>query len=166
MKTKQLKISLTILILSTFLFTFGCSDGPVAPPNNEEKVTITQGAWGTVRFLEGDFMPYYDTETGGTISPVVRDIYIHEATTGDMVVREGYGGFYKTINSQLIAVVQSNENGFFQIQLDPGKYSFFILEDSLFYGSRSDGEGFIMAEDVLKDSTVQVSLDITYMAVY
>lgn len=143
-------------------------DGTVSiePPNNEKMVTITQGAWGNVRFWEGDFMPGWDPETGGTITPVIRDIYIHEATTNEMVEQEYYSSFYTSINSNLIAVVQSDKDGFFQIELEPGKYSFFIKEDSLFYGNKSDSDGHIEAEEVFTDSTTQVRLDITYKATY
>lgn len=168
MKLNTIKILIPILFLFSLLFSSGCEDtvSPEELIDNERKVTINQGAWGSVRFWEGDFMPMYDESTGGTITPVVRDIYIHVATNDDMVDREGYGGFYSSINSELIAIIQSDKDGFFQIELAPAKYSFFIMEDSLFYGSRLDGEGYIEAEEIFKDSTTQLSLDITYKATY
>ena len=168
MKSKIVKYSISIFLLTSLFFSISCTEDIVSiePPNNESKITIDQGAWGTVRFFEGDFMPVYDPETGGTITPVVRDIYIYEATTDDMVERDGYGGFYKSIASELIAVVQSDQDGFFQIKLEPGKYSFFVKEDSLYYGSKSDGEGHIVSEHVFADSTTEVTLNITYLATY
>lgn len=171
MKTKTTKRPLIILFLLTLLFTFGCKENSVSIetpglPDNEHKVTIDQGAWGNVHFWEGDFMPMYDPETGGTITPVVRDIYIHEATTDSMVDKVGYTAFYTKINSELIGVVKSDKDGFFQIELEPGKYSFFVQEDSLFYANLWDGEGHILAAEVTKDSVTQVRIDITYKATY
>lgn len=163
-----MKGSASILFLLQLFFTFGCEDtvSPEDQLDNEHKITITQGAWGNVRFWEGDFMPSTDNSYSGTITPVIRDIYIHVATSYDMVEREYIGVFYTKINSELLAVIQSDADGFFQIELEPGKYSFFIKEDSLFYGNRSDSKGHIESEYIFTDSTTQVSLDITYKAVY
>jgi len=171
MKPKKTKIPLPILFLLTLLFTFGCKENSVSIetpglPDNEYKVTIDQGAWGNVHFWEGDFMPMYDPETGGTISPVVRDIYIHEATTTSMVDKVEYSAFYTKINSELIGVVQSDKDGFFQIKLEPGKYSFFVKEDSMFYADLWDRHGYILAAEVKKDSVTQVEINIRYKATF
>jgi len=171
MSLKTNKISILTFFLITLPFTFSCTDSPVSSetpelPDNEYKVTIDQGVWGNVQFWEGDFMPIYNPATGGTITPVVRDICVHVATSDDMVEREGYGGFYKSINSELISIVRSDKDGFFQIELEPGKYSFFVKEDALFYGSRMDGNGNIEVAEVIQDSTTKISLDINYMATY
>lgn len=168
MAIKTNKIEPPILFLLTLLLTISCTDGIVSiePPNNEEKVTITQGAWGTVRFWEGDFMPMIDPETGGTITPVVRDIYIHEATTTSMVDKVEYSAFYTKINSKLIVVVQSDKDGFFQIELEPGKYSFFVKEDSMFYADLWDRHGYILAAEVKKDSVTQLEINIRYKATF
>lgn len=168
MNLRRIKISILIFFLLSLPFTITCTDGTVSlePPNSENKVTINQGVWGNVQFWEGDFMPIYNPATGGTITPVVRDIYIHVATSDDMVDREDYGGFYKSINSELIGIVRSDKDGFFQKELEPGKYSFFVKEDSLFYGSIRDGDGHIEAAEVIQDSTTKINLDINYKATY
>lgn len=111
-------------------------------------------------------MPSTSNSQSGTVTRVVRDIHIHEATTSEMVENGGHGVFYESINSELIAIVQSDNNGFFQIELEPGKYSFFVKEGELFWGSRSDDEGHIVAAEVLQDIVTQVTIDINYMATY
>ena len=168
MKTRIIKISLSIFLVVTLIFSISCNDSvsPEVPIDNEHKVTINQGAWGNVRFWKGDFMPMYDESSGGTITPVVRDIYIHVATTGDMVDRIEYTTFYTSINSKLIAVSQSDNDGFFQVKLAPGKYSFFVMEDSKFYANGNDGFGHILPAEVFEDSVTQIDIDITYMATY
>ncbi len=84
------------------------------PPDNEQKVTISQGVWGNVWFWEGDFMPSVDPNYG-TITPVVRDIYIYEATNDSLVVRANEGAFFTEINSTFITTIRSDRCGFFKI---------------------------------------------------
>ena len=135
------------------------------PPDNQDKVTIKQGVWGNVWFWEGNFMPSTDNSSDGKITAVERDIYIYEATTDSMVEPSG-GTFHTKINSQLILVIRSDASGFYQISLSPGKYSFFVKEDSLFYANLWDGEGHIQSAIVTEDSITKRQIDIDYNAVY
>jgi hypothetical protein len=103
------------------------------PPRNTEKVTIDQGLWGDVWFWKGDFMPV----GFGTICQVQRTIYIYELTDEKDVVRaEPYTSFYSAINTKLVATTESDSMGFFQIKLEPGSYSLFVMEDKLYYSNR------------------------------
>lgn len=160
-----------------FLFTasgilVSCSDSPTEsgikyPPDNQNKVTISQGVWGNVWFWEGNFMPSTDNSFHGTVTPVIREIYIYEATRYDSVVTAyGYGGFYTNILTKQIAKVQSDNTGFFQISLSPGKYSFFIKEDSTYYANGSDSEGHILPAVVTMNTITKRQIDIDYKAAY
>ena len=133
--------------------------------SNAHKVNITQGVWGTVLFWEGDFMPTTDLESPrGKICPVTRELYIHTATPDDSVLRVS-SSFFKEIYTRLVAVVISDNEGFYQVNLPPGKYSIFVKEDTLFYAGISDGI-HIQPVTVVQDSVQRLDIDITYKAVF
>ncbi len=135
------------------------------PPDNHNKISITQGVWGNVWFWEGNFMPIADPNYA-KITPVKRDIYIYEATPDSMVEGSNGGTFFTKINSKFINITQSDEDGFYQITLPLGKYSFFVKEDSLFYANGWDGEGYILSATVTENNITKNQIDITYKAVY
>ncbi len=167
-KNNSLKLlSLFTLIIISFLFS--CKESPTEnefkyPPDNEYKVSISQGVWGNVWFWEGNFMPIIDPSRA-KVTPVVREIFIYEATN-DSMVEPPYGTFYKNINSNLIATTRSDADGFFQISLAPGKYSFFVKEDTLFYANLWDNEGHIQSAIVVENNVTKRQIDINYNAVY
>ena len=94
-------------------------------PQNDDKVTIAQGAWGNVWYWEGDFMPGCPS---GKIYPVKRQLYIFEATNIDSVDLYEFGPYFINIRSKLIKITDSGNSGFFQASLDPGIYSIFIKD--------------------------------------
>lgn len=133
---------------------------------------MTQGVTGTVLFWKGDFMPGMDREgrpdgRGGRKIPVVRDVCIYELTDMSMVEQApDYSPFYSRINSKLVAQTRSDSNGFFQVELPPGRYSCFVKEDSMFYANMFDGGGNILPFEVKKDSVTHIVIDITYEATF
>lgn len=138
---------------------------PSDPPDNSHKVTISQGVWGNVWFWEGNFMPPVEPKYA-SITPVVRDVYVFEATDHNQTQPIASGVFFSVINSQLISVVRSDAEGFFEVTLDPGKYSFFVKEDSLFYANEWDNEGYILSATVLQGEVTKRQIDITYKAAF
>ena len=133
------------------------------PPRNTEKLTIDQGLWGDVWFWEGDFMPF----NFGTICQAQRTIYIFELTTmNDVIEAKPYTPFYSTINTQLITTTESDENGFFQVELEPGTYSLFLFEDTCYYSNLFDGYGAIFPVKIESGNVTEVRFDITYDATY
>ena len=163
-----------------FLFVVSCAfaascEDPVGkneralPPDNHEKVTIPQGVWGNVWFWDGNFMPTTDNSSHGTITPVEREIRVHQATRFDSVTSSngGMGGvFFDSILTKQIATLRSDNTGFFQIELPPGKYSFFVKEDSLYYENGVDSAGHLVSASVTANSVTKRQLDITYRAAY
>ncbi|MBI5233056.1 MAG: Ig-like domain-containing protein [Deltaproteobacteria bacterium] len=121
-------------------------------------VTIAQGVWGTVRFWEGDFMPVIPS---GTITPVVREIFIHKVTTANV---SGTGPFFASVPTELVAKVSSDATGFYQAELAVGTYSVFVKEGASFYANILGGQGQIQPVEVLSNTVTELQIDITYKA--
>ena len=129
------------------------------PERHPELVTIDQGLWGDVWFWQGEFMPMCPS---GVVFAVSREMQIYEVAGSDDVDMFQYGGFYSAVHTPLVAVVQSGENGFFEVALEPGRYSLFAVEDSLLYANGADGYGNICPVTVDTGQVVGVTFDITY----
>jgi hypothetical protein len=165
----------SMFLLLFFLYAlYGCggssSDIPsqkTTLPENSEKVTITQGVWGNVWFWEGDFMPRTVEESstsGGTITPVIREIYVHKLTTINDVEPNSFSTFYSHINTEIVSVVTSDDTGFYQIQLPAGTYSFFVKENDEFYANLFFEDGRINPVVVEENTVTKKQIDITYRA--
>ncbi len=136
-------------------------------PKNDEKVTISQGVWGNVWFWEGDHMPSTDEDTStGTISPVVREIYIHEAATSADVTATQDPSFFSKIDTALITTTYSDSDGFYEATLPPGTYSIFVKENNLFYANSFTGNGEINLVTIEQDRVQKYQIDITYQAAF
>ncbi len=133
------------------------------PPDNAEKVSIDQGVWGNVWFWSGNFMP----PGRGEICQVERTLYFYEpATRDDVEGIETSASFYSEINTNLVATVESDADGFFQIEIEPGNYSVFVKENGNYYANRSGGDGQISPVELEEGTVTQFRFDITYDAVY
>jgi hypothetical protein len=159
-----------LFLFSLSLILLSCSDnsvGTIYPPDNFNKVTISQGVWGNVWFWEGNFMPSTDNSSNGKIIPVIREIYVYEATRFDSVEKDSSNYvFIRSIYSNLITKVNSDKDGFFQVTLPVGRYSFFVKEDSLFFANESDGDGYLMSAEVNENKVTKRQIDINYKAAY
>ena len=135
------------------------------PERNDDKVSIEQGIWGDVWFSEGDFMPVCPS---GTITAVAREIRVHLLTTFDDVVvaPDANTSFYSEINSDLVATTWSGNDGFFEVELPPGQYSIFVVEDTLFYANSGDGAGNINPIEVFENEVSEILININYEASY
>lgn len=166
-------IRIFFFILLSLIF-LSCSGNPVenfinrnSLLDNSDKVTIHQGVWGNVWFWEGDFMPGIINSCDGKITPVVRDIYVYQATRYDSVEIDSVRRvFVRNIHSRLVARIKSDNEGFFQIALPVGKYSFFVKEDSLFFANEVDGEGYLMSAKVTRNKVTKRQIDINYKAAF
>jgi hypothetical protein len=166
-------ITLFYLILLSLL-AINCTDSgfvvsPLPPSDNHEKVTIPQGVWGNVTFWEGDFMPSTDKNPRGRIYPVVRDVFIYEATRMDSAVRpktDPYGGFFEYLLTRQIASTRSDESGFYEVSLLPGKYSIFIKEGDYYYATGFDSQQHLNPFFVASDSVTEVPLNILTHATF
>ncbi len=106
------------------------------------------------------------SESSGGITPVIRDVYIYEETTLDDVEEaDQEGGFFLSISTNLVAELKSDNTGFYQQKLPPGKYSIFVKENGLFYADLFSEER-IMPVDISENSIVKNQIDITYKAAF
>ncbi|MGC1632590.1 MAG: hypothetical protein WA749_10815, partial [Gelidibacter sp.] len=64
-----------------------------------------------------------------------REVYVYELTTRSEAEQIDYTSFYTGISTKLVTVVASDNDGFFQIELETGNYSLFIKEDGMFYAN-------------------------------
>lgn len=131
------------------------------PPRNSHKVTIKQGVWGDVWFWSGNFMPV----GRGEICQVKRMVYVYELTTISDVEKIDDTPFYSAINTNLVTIVESDNEGFFQIELGPGNYSLFVKEDGKFYSNLFYSNG-IFPVYIELDKVSEVRFDITHKATF
>jgi hypothetical protein len=131
------------------------------PPRNGDRVTIEQGIWGDVWFWEGDFMPPCPT---GSVTAVARELRIHALTGIDEVEPAGYSAFYTAVHTELVAATWSDTTGFFEVELEPGWYSVFAVEDTFCYASLFGGGGLIWPVHVVEGEVAEILFDINYLA--
>jgi hypothetical protein len=140
----------------------GAGWSPVAyPSRNGGRVSIPQGLWGDVWFWEGNFMPDCPT---GTVTGVGREIRVHELTSIDDV-EASRAPFFSEIATPLVSTAWSDANGFFQVVLPVGRYSIFVVEDTLFYANRFSDK-YVFPVEVVADSVTGIRFDINYRAAY
>lgn len=110
---------------------------------NAARVTISNGIWGTVSSMEGNCMPMvYPSGSTCTHCPVKRTVKIYEYTLISQATPSGNSGvFFDNFNTPLLAQADTDENGFFQINIAPGKYTIAVVENGKLYANGRDGQG-------------------------
>ena len=139
--------------------------------NNKEEVnfknepTITQGIYGQVLERYGDWMPVADgpEDNSRGYRPLIRDVYVY-AYTNYQEFDSIYYCYYPAdkMPNPLVAKTTSNKDGFYQISLEPGTYSFFVLEEGRMYANFGDGYGGLAPITIIADSARQVNLVIDH----
>lgn len=135
--------------------------------SNAAKVTITNGVWGTVSSIEGDCMPTIPVCTSCCRNcPVQRTVQIYEYTLiSDGITTDPYMVFFDSFNTQLLAEVDTDDNGFFQVDLPPKTYSIVIVENGKLYANTRDGQGGLNPF-TLTSGVQNLNLTMTYKASY
>jgi hypothetical protein len=155
-----------VSMLLASIFMAGCDEGCPGdnrPRRNADEVTIAQGMWGDVWFFEGDFMP---TCPQGHVRAVSREVVVFELAMPDDATPGAAPGFYSEIHTQELARTTSDRAGFFQVELPPGDYSVFVVENDEFYTCYF-GNGMSLAPvSVTSGEVSDVRLDITYLSTW
>lgn len=135
--------------------------------DNAKKITITQGAWGTVSSIEGNCMPTVPAcNSCCSNCPVQRTVRIYKYTLrSNASPNPNNTSFYDAFNSPLIAEVHTDNNGFFQANLPAGQYSIAIIENGKLYCNSIDGAGGLGSFSVLTGTT-NINVAMTYKATF
>ncbi|MFC4874951.1 carboxypeptidase regulatory-like domain-containing protein [Negadavirga shengliensis] len=129
----------------------------------------TQGLKGQVFWVEGNQMPLI-SENGQALpenaskKPVKRTIKIHELTH----INEARLGDYLLgdIETPQVALVETDEEGRFSVELPEGMYSVFTIEEQGYFANIFDLDSYINPVEVKKKRWTSVEIIINYEAAY
>lgn len=135
--------------------------------DNAKKVTITNGVWGTVSNIEGDCMPTIPIcKSCCRNCPVQRTVKIFQYTlVSDGVTTDPYKVFFDSFNTQFVTQVDTDDNGFFQVDLPAGHYTIVIVENGKLYANIRDGQGGLSPIKITS-GTNNLNLFMTYKATF
>ena len=123
-----------------------------------EKVTITEGIYGTVKVRYGDRMPHLDGNNGGE-KPLACEVRAYEYFTLDDI-----GGYLhadyrpEQMPKTLVASTNSDSKGRYQLSLPPGQYSVVLMDGDMCQITSVDDEGGICPVTVTTDKTTKCNL--------
>jgi|GEM_PF-1092853 len=134
--------------------------------NIENKISVSQGIYGTISFTEGNCMPGPGPRDCSTC-PVSRTVKIYRYTTNNDATRASnhVANFYERFTTELVAETKSDANGFYQLTLPPGTYTMVVVEKGLLYAELGDGQGGIQPITVATGKT-EVNFGIKYKAAF
>jgi hypothetical protein len=135
--------------------------------DNAKKVTITTGVWGTVSNVEGNCMPTVPACSNCCRTcPVQRTVKIYRYTlVSDGMTSDPYKVFFDSFNTQLVKQIETDEKGFFQVEIPAGHYSIVIVENGKLYANIRDGQGGL-SPCTVTTGTVNTNLSMTYKAAF
>lgn len=128
-----------------------------------------QGITGHVTWQEGNLMP--TISDSGTESkndpngkPVKRTIRIYPLIKiSDMSVEDG---LIKNLAAKPITEIETDESGKYSLQLSPGRYSIFTVEEGGLFANIFDGEGNVQPVTVKESEWTLLDIVINYKAAY
>ena len=133
--------------------------------DNAKKVTIASGVWGTISAMEGDCMPTFSISTCKHCA-VKRTVKIFELTKYNNA-KPSYPysyDFYDSFSTKLIAQVNTDNNGFYQVSVPAGRYTIAIIEKGKLYANGGDSSG--IRPFTFSGGTQKVDVTMTYKAYF
>lgn len=130
---------------------------------NEAKLTISQGTYGTVSLITGDCMPMAGPGPSRCIHcPVKRTVQIYEYTNISQAVRSTTPPYYwDHFTTQKLAETEADEKGFYQVSIAPGHYTIVTIEDGKIYATGFDGVGGINAITIENNMALKANLTVS-----
>ena len=141
------------------------SMNPVANTELIEEQALRSGISGTVLWFEGNQMP--TIESGPKKDParaVTRTLHFYQLTNRNQVVETD--GFFIKVGTELVAKVETDQDGNFTVALPPGKYSMFSQEEEGLWANLFEGNGDINPVVVKEGEMTLLTFKINYRAAY
>jgi hypothetical protein len=126
---------------------------------------LPQGIEGYIYRISGNQMPSPDAKPSSP-KGMKTILYIYQLTNLNQVQRQAQSPFYFSIRTKFITKVETDSNGYFKINLAPGRYSLFTKKDELFFANWFDKDNNIAPTEVLPGKFVKVEFRVDYDAVY
>lgn len=124
-----------------------------------------QGIEGYVYLVSGNQMPSPDAKPV-PLKGTSTFLYIYQLTNLSQVQRQGQSAFYYSIQTKFMAKVETGPNGYFKVNLPPGRYSLFVKKGDLFFANWFDKDNNIAPVEVLPAKFSKVEFRIDYDAAY
>lgn len=136
-----------------------------APSNPDQ----TAGIEGQVIWIEGNQMPQVSDNKSELAAPMngepaKRTIRIHQLTHINQASLGDY--LFGDIETPLVAEVETDEKGYFKVELPPGRYSIFTVEESGYFANVFDLDSYIHPLTVEKSKWNKVQIRVDYKAAY
>jgi hypothetical protein len=152
-----------------FKLTYLCFLGLVLLASCKPQKMKNQGIHGNVYWIEGNQMPQASRGEATSLSPadqkpVKRTINIHQLTHINQASLGDY--LFGNIETPLVASIETNEAGEFSVELPPGKYSLFTVEENGYFASIFDLDSYIHPVNVEKGEWSSISITIDYKATF
>jgi hypothetical protein len=152
------RLFLVLVILSTGILLQNCK--PYKPEG--------QGITGTVTWLEGNQMPSIsdneDTASKSAAKPIQRTIRFYPLIQFDDLKIEN--GLYTAVAEKPITEVETDDAGKYSIQLSPGRYSVFVVEEGGLFANIFDGEGNVQPVTVNENEWTLLDIEVNYKAAF
>jgi hypothetical protein len=127
-----------------------------------------QGIEGKVIWQEGNFMPS-PGETKPSVkrieTTIRREVRIYELTGTDEV-EKSTGTIFTNVQSPLVKTISTEEDGSFRVDLPPGSYSVFTVEEEGLFANSFDSEGNICPVTVEQGQFTNLVIKVNYKAYY
>lgn len=128
-----------------------------------------QGITGQVTWLEGNQMPILserekEPDINPKNTPVQRLIRIYPLVKLHDAKIEN--GLFQSLSADPIAEVETDSAGRYSLNLSPGRYSVFTVEQGGLFANIFDGEGNIQPVNVKEGEWTLLDIVINYMAYY
>jgi len=130
-----------------------------------------QGVMGKVTWLEGNQMPTIRSEKDSSNTavnpkgtPIKRTLKVYSLT--NMIDAKEENGLFTSIVGEPIASFESDESGNYSIELSPGKYSIFTVEEGGLFANSFDVQGNIQPIQIKKGEWVKKDIVINYKAYF
>lgn len=143
------------------LTAFSCC----GPKSISRTIDPEQGIAGYVKEITGNQMPSPDApQQEGTA--IKTTVHVFEPTAIHQVKRVGTSALYETIQTKFIKSVETDDKGYFAIELPPGRYSLFTMVGDKFYSNSFDSNNFISPVTVREGEVTRVNLTISERATF